>query len=386
MQLPMTKARLGRDDAAARAGVALILAAALATSSVHAAENVERDDTAASRAEADAQAKAERARDQAEAKRDKAERDREAAKRRTEKAELDAKLADAQRRLEKAASEVAQLSQQIATRVVENMNWSFPGTRRTVIGVQLEAGTSGGGAKVQEVSPGGPAEQAGIRPGDVVVAVNGTEVKGDNAAREVVSLLRGVAPDTKVKVRVLRDGKPRDFEVTARPFDPRTFVYRTDPPPGFGPAPHVAPNPNPFDGWFGPSSLASDLQGMECTTLTPQLGKYFGADKGVLIVRAPRNSETLKLQDGDVILNVDGREPNNGSHLTRILRSYQPGEKLVMRIMRDRKPIEMEVTVPESRSSRRARAAYLPYGVQPTPQGRQERQGRQEIPQGAREL
>src|SRR6185312_13291342 len=111
MQLPMTKARLERGDAAARAGVALILAAALAASGVHAAENVERDDTAAaSRADADAaaRAKAERDRDDAEAKRGKSERD--AAKQQQEKSELDAKLAEAQKRLEKAAGEVAQLS------------------------------------------------------------------------------------------------------------------------------------------------------------------------------------------------------------------------------------------------------------------------------------
>jgi C-terminal processing protease CtpA/Prc len=376
MQLPMTKARLERGDAAARARVALVLAAALAAGSVQAAENVERDDTAAARSDADAA-------------RAKAERDREAQKQHQEKVELDAKLADAQKRLEKAASEVAQLSQQIATRVVENMNWSFPGMqRRTVIGVQLEPGTKpGDGAKVQDVSPGGPAEQAGIRAGDVVVAVNGTEVKGENAARDVVRLLRDVAPDTKVKVRVLRDGKPKDFDVTARPFDSRTFVYRTDPPPGFQPR-------QPFDytPWYGPASLASDLQGMECTTLTPQLGKYFGADQGVLIVRAPKNSETLKLQDGDVILNVDGRALSNGSQLTRILRSYQPGEKLVLRLMRDRKPIEMAVTVPETRNSRHADSA--PYGAQPIPQAwrerqqqrQQERQRRQEIRQGAQEL
>lgn len=350
MQLPMTTASLDRGDAAARAGVALLLAAALAVSSVHAAEGVERDDTAA-------RAKAERDRDAAETDRAKAERDREAAAK--EKAELDAKLADAQKRLEKAASEVAALSTEIAGRVVENINWSFAGSsRRTVIGVQLEPGSNTAtGAKVQEVSPGGPAEQAGIRPGDVVVAVNGTEVKGQNAARDVVRLLRGVAPDTKVKVRVLRDGKPKDFDVTARPFDPRTFVYRADPPPGFNPAP--MPDPNPF-GNFNPWSFANDLQGMECTALTPQLGKYFGADKGVLIVRAPQN-ETFKLQDGDVILNVDGRSPNNGSQLTRILRSYQPGEKLVLRIMRDRKPMEVEVTVPDARSpGRRANAMYIP--------------------------
>jgi C-terminal processing protease CtpA/Prc len=350
----MTKASLERGDAAARAGVALILAAALAASSVHAAENVERDDAATPRS------KAEEGRKDADEARTKAERERETAKQQREKADLDAKLADAQKRLEQAAAEVGALSAEIAGRVMENMNWSFPGTRRTVIGVQLDSSPNATGAKVQEVSPGGPAEQAGIRPGDVIVAVNGTEVKGDNATRDVVRLLRGVAPDTKVKVRVQRDGKPKDFDVTARPFDPKTFAYRVDPPPGF-PAPPAPPAPFNYNYEW---SFANDLQGMECTTLTPQLAKYFGADKGVLVVRAPQ-SETYKLQDGDVILNVDGRAPSNGSQLTRILRSYQPGEKLTLRIMRDRKPMDVEVTVPEPRgNARRARTIVIPDGGQ----------------------
>lgn len=354
MQLPIAIAGATRGVCAGSA--ALLLAAALATSGVHAAEtNVERDD-----AQASAAAKAERSREEAERRREEAET-------RRGKAELDEKLEDAQKRLEKAASEVAALSTEIAGRVVEGIAASFSDMpRRTVIGVQLESGTNANGAKVQQVSPGGPAEQAGVRVGDVIVAVNGKPVKGE-AAREVVRLLREVPPDTKVKVRVMRDGKPKDFDVVARPFDPQTFVYRTDPPPGFNPK---VPNPqlDPQEFKFGPQGpfnynynynysygFANGLQGMELTTLTPQLGKYFGADKGVLVVRAPSN-DVFKLQDGDVIMSVDGRVPNNGSHLTRILRSYQPGEKLVMRVMRDRKPQEVEVTVPENVRGRRTRA------------------------------
>jgi hypothetical protein len=57
----------------------------------------------------------------------------------------------------------------------------------------------------------------------------------------------------------------------------------------------------------------------------------------------------LKLQDGDVIESIDGREPENSSHATRILRSYQPGEKIRLKIMRQKKPMDLEGTLPERR-------------------------------------
>jgi S1-C subfamily serine protease len=65
-----------------------------------------------------------------------------------------------------------------------------------------------------------------------------------------------------------------------------------------------------------------------------------------LVVRAPADG-ALQLQDGDVILAIDGREPSSGSHATRILRSYQPGEKLALRIIRQHKNLQLEVTVPD---------------------------------------
>jgi S1-C subfamily serine protease len=335
MQPVMLKDGIVRNEAVKKGGVVLMLAAALAAGGAHAAEKVERNDTPKSAKDS--------------------------------KSDLDARLQEAQKRLERAAGEVAALSAEVASEVMESISTSFAdGPRRTVIGVQLEPGSSGDGAKVQDVSPGGPAEQAGIRAGDVIVAVNGKEVKGE-AAREVVRLLRDVAPDSKVKVRVLRDGKPKDFEVVARPFDPHTFAYHTDAPPGFDPNSHY--NSAPFrDGHFGPFNYSygyrSEIEGMELTTLTPQLGRYFGTDKGVLVVRAPEN-DVFKLQDGDVIVSIDGRVPTNGSHITRILRSYQPGEKLNLRIMRDRKPVDLEITLPDDGRNRRTRATRPDLETQP---------------------
>lgn len=64
----------------------------------------------------------------------------------------------------------------------------------------------------------------------------------------------------------------------------------------------------------------------------------------MLVVRAPKD---LKLEDGDVILAIDGREATNGSHATRILGSYQPGEKIAIKVMRQQKTVNVEAALPE---------------------------------------
>lgn len=268
--------------------------------------------------------------------------------------ERDAKLHEAQKRLEAAAAEVAALSSEIATEAMQGLNnmWADAWTRRAIIGVQLEADYSGTGARVREVSPGGAAEAAGIRAGDVIVAVNGTTVKG--GAREVVRILRGVEPESTVQVRVMRDGKPKDFKVTARKFEPRTFVYT---PPDTDFDFNFDFDPRAFGG-AGTSVFRGGLAGLEVTALTPQLARYFGTDEGLLVLRAPKG-EVYKLQDGDVILSIDGRVPTNGSHVGRILRSYQAGEKLTLRIMRDRKPMDLQVTLPDDDRNRRVRATRI---------------------------
>ncbi len=144
---------------------------------------------------------------------------------------LEARLEAARERLEAAAAEVGQLSAQLGESVAHRfMFMNEP--RRSIIGVQLDPASGKDGARVREVSPGGPAAQAGVRAGDVIVEVNGKDVKGDSASREVVRLMREVEPESKVKLRVMRDGKPQDFEVTARAMA-RSFDWRTAP--GFDP-------------------------------------------------------------------------------------------------------------------------------------------------------
>jgi predicted metalloprotease with PDZ domain len=265
----------------------------------------------------------------------------EGAARGADEAKLEEQLDAARRQLDAAAHQVAELSAQLSRPVIERfMDMDMDGHDRAIIGVQLEATTGGPGARVREVSPGGPAAEAGIRVGDVIVAVNGTEVKGgENPARQVMRLMRGVKPDSKVSVRVQRDGSARDFTVVARAAPEYFFAQFPD----FG--------PQVVAGARGPLLLHGPVMDMELATLTPQLGRYFGSDKGVLVVQAPADG-ALKLEDGDVILAIDGREPSSGSHATRILASYQPGEKLTLRIVRMHKTLDVETTLPERAAHR----------------------------------
>jgi hypothetical protein len=170
-------------------------------------------------------------------------------------------------------------------------------------------------------------------------------------------LMRAVKPDSKVSVRVLRDGSGRDFTVVARaaPWDLSVRL------PDFGP--DLMPGPR------GPLLLHGPVMDMELATVTPQLGRYFGSDKGVLVVRAPADG-ALKLEDGDVILAIDGREPSSGSHATRILSSYQPGEKITLRIVRMHKTLDLDTTLPVRSEHRHAAAGgnHLYLTVPPVPQ------------------
>jgi len=262
-------------------------------------------------------------------------------------ADLDAQLQAARKQLEAAAHKVAELSAQLSRPVIEqfmNFDWDMGDEHpRAIIGVQLESEFEGPGARVREVSPGGPAAEAGIRAGDVIVAVNGTEVKGDNPAREVMRLMHDVKPDSRVNVRVRRDGSAHDYSVVARRGPNYLFARE-----GFSGPDFITGGPK------GPLMLLrGPVTDMELATVTPQLGRYFGSDKGVLVVHAPADG-ALKLEDGDVILAIDGRAPLSGSHATRILGSYQPGEKLTLRIVRMHKTQDIETTLPEKPAHRRA--------------------------------
>ena len=245
----------------------------------------------------------------------------------------------ARRRLELAAQQLAALSAQMNGPMMQRIE-ALDGPPHVLVGVQLDDSRGHAGAHVREVSPGGAAEQAGVRAGDLIVAVNGTSVSGQEPAARVVELLHDVKPGDKVDLKVSRDNKTRDLTVTARPDGDALFIARQFP--DWPPLPRV----KAFTRWGGgPMIISGPVADMELAPLTPGLGRYFGTDAGVLVVRAPADGK-LGLQDGDVILSIGGRKPIDSSHVIRILGSYDPGEKVTLEVLRLHRRISVAATMP----------------------------------------
>ena len=75
------------------------------------------------------------------------------------------------------------------------------------------------GVIVKQVEKGGPAERAGIREGDVILAFNGTPVNDSNSLRNQVA---GSQPGTEVTLTIFRDGREQQVPVTLGEFIPPT--------------------------------------------------------------------------------------------------------------------------------------------------------------------
>lgn len=275
-------------------------------------------------------------------------------------ATLEKRLEDAQQRLEAAAREVAELAAEAGgPQAMREFDFLLPSPRRAMLGVNL-GGTEpdGSGVRVNGISPGGAAAEAGVQAGDVIVAIDAKPVA---TGRDLVAAMKDVAPGQKVALDLRRDGKPVKVTVVARPID-RVFMagpgMMVPGLPGVQPLPPMPPKAGMAFG-RGHHWLLEGWSDAELVKVTPALGRYFGADKGVLVARAPSDA-TLGLQDGDVIIAIGGREPQSGSHAMRILRSYQPGESVEIRVLRDRKAQTLKASVPEDAVERAPQMRVAP--------------------------
>ncbi len=82
---------------------------------------------------------------------------------------------------------------------------------KPIIGVTLDRTYQGEGARVEQVSPGGPAEDAGVRSGDVIVEFNGRPIADSTA---LIVDIRSMKPGDEVSMKVNRGSGSEDLELT----------------------------------------------------------------------------------------------------------------------------------------------------------------------------
>lgn len=83
--------------------------------------------------------------------------------------------------------------------------------RRVSLGTMPDFAFEGPGVKVDSVVPGSPAEKAGVRAGDVLLALDGAEVA---SLRDYSEKLKGMSPGQSVRATLRRDGKALEVAVT----------------------------------------------------------------------------------------------------------------------------------------------------------------------------
>jgi hypothetical protein len=268
-------------------------------------------------------------------------------------AELEMRLAEAEMRMAEAARQIAEITSERLPQLMD-MERHFGFGSKPRLGVMIDSDAGAGpveGVAIGGVTPGSAAAEAGLRPGDVLTAINGESLsadKSDTASRRLLDFMEGVEPGDVLKIEYLRAGKVGSVEVEPKMVEKNMFVLKGDGGPHGMPNMHGGPElRREFKMEFDFPWVGSPLGELELVELNAGLGRYFGTDKGLLVISAPK-SDAFELQDGDVIQSIDGREPKDVRHAMRILSSYQGGETLELGIVRDKKKRTLDVAIPDN--------------------------------------
>ena len=168
------------------------------------------------------------------------------------------------------------------------------------------------GALVAEAQPDTPAAKAGIQPGDVITAVNGTAVKDSRSLAREIS---GMGPGSSAKLDILRKGELKSITVTLATMPNQ---------------PEKQANAGQQDNGSTPGAPRLGL------SVAPASEVAGAGNKGVVITAVDPNGPAAQrgLQSGDVILDVAGKSVSNVSELRSALADAKSGGKhdVLMRI------------------------------------------------------
>lgn len=254
---------------------------------------------------------------------------------------------------------------------------------RPMLGVILQPDAERG-VRIAGVTPKGPAAEAGLRTGDVLLAVDGRALEAADAdvrVTEARDAFKGLAAGTPVAIRYLREGKAADVRITPR--DDVQMIAWNDAGAGAGAhAPLIvrrirkggseAGELDTLEGVVPPEAMriirhelhrvGQDCTGPACrapmlmeafrwnglnlASVDAKLGRYFGAQRGVLVLSP---GEVLDgLEPGDVIQRIDAVDVDTPRAAMDAMRAKPADARVAVTYLRDRTARTAQVTVPRA--------------------------------------
>ncbi|MGH8539310.1 MAG: PDZ domain-containing protein [Stenotrophobium sp.] len=228
--------------------------------------------------------------------------------------------------------------------------------RRAMLGVIIDnAHKRNGeypGVVIEGVTPGGGAEKAGLKSGDILLSANGETLAAKSGEKpgpehRLMAVMGKLAPGDPVKLDYERAGQRASVTVTAqRPAD-MDWSAMSAVMPGDDdedddvliPRPPSPPHPPMASSWTG-------YAGLHLTRLDSDLADYFKTKQGVLVLKAPEDA-SLGLKSGDVIQKIDGDSVSDPREVLDAVHDHEPGDKLKLQLMRQGKPLSLDITLPE---------------------------------------
>ena len=167
------------------------------------------------------------------------------------------------------------------------------------------------GAVVVSVEKGSPAERAGLRTGDVILAFGGKPIEDPN---ELPRLVAATAPGQQAQLEVWRNGKREQLSATVG-----EFASESDPTASRKPA----------------AKEASDDLGLSVQELPPEGRKALGVEYGLIVsdvVGGP--AARSPIQPGDVIVAVGQERFANMEEFKQLIARYKKGESVALLVRR----------------------------------------------------
>jgi serine protease Do len=201
---------------------------------------------------------------------------------------------------------------------------------RGSIGIQFRANLSGAvnriygfktGVLVQQVQPGGPADKAGLKPGDIITQVDGRPIKdGDDLVNEIASR----KPGSSIRLGFVRDGKPTDATVTVGDRD-KVFAELNNP------QSNVAPDE---EGDAGESKL-----GIVVREAPPAVsGRLHAQGMVIQSVRTGSFADLQGLEPGLVIIRINKQSTATKAQYDAVVSRLKTGDDVVFEVVDPRRP------------------------------------------------